>query len=58
MPTDLPKAYTSQIISLARLQSMPARAIDYPKVVQDFRAVCERMGILDTETDTIKHNGH
>lgn len=51
MPTDLPKAYTSRIISLAKV---PARAIDSPKVMRDFRVVCERTGIFDTETDTIR----
>jgi len=58
MPTDLPKGYTGQIVSLAKATSMPARAIDNPKVVRDFRAVCERTGILDRETNTIRHDGH
>ena len=53
MPTDLPKAFTSRIISLARVPDVPARAIDNPKVMRDFRAVCERMEILDRETNTI-----
>ena len=57
MPTDLPKAFTSRIISLARVSNVPARAIENPKVMRDFRAVCERMEILDTETDTIRHKG-
>ena len=58
MPTDLPKGYAGQIVSLVEATSMPARAIDNSKVMRDFRAVCERMGILDTETDTIRHDEH
>ena len=57
MPTDLPKAFTGRIISLAKAADVPARAIDNPKVMRDFRAVCERMEILDTETDTLRHSG-
>ena len=55
MPTDLPKAFTSRIISLAKAPNVPVRAIDNPKIMRDFRAVCERMKVLDTEADTIRH---
>ena len=55
MPTNLPKAYTNKIISLAKASGMPARAIDNPKVMRDFLAVCEQTRILYTETDTTDH---
>jgi hypothetical protein len=54
MPTDLPKAYVSKIISLAKAQSVSARAVDNPKVMRDFRAVCEKLGILDAETNAVR----
>ena len=54
MPTDLPEAFTRRMIFLAKVASVLARSIDNPKVVQGFQAVCERMGILDPESDAIK----
>jgi hypothetical protein len=56
MPDDLPNAYANRIVSLAKVASVPARAIDDPQVVRDFRAVCEQMGILAKENDTIRPN--